>query len=134
MARAHLRDAEAPLPVAHVVSPEGLLKDIPYGAGFCGGIVEHVPGKGPRIGSEARDRKWVLLSELYANEGRSAVYSEYVRFRELAAKGLVNPDSFPADLLPKELLTRRAAAKRAPSELPAFEISRPVEDKPAKGK
>jgi hypothetical protein len=123
MAKNILRDAQASLPSAYVVTPEGLLKSIPYGAGINGGIVEFVSGRGPRVTSEARERGFVMLSEMYKDEGRDAEYAEYCRFREMARAGKVNPDSFPEKALPKALLERRAKSSQRPEKLPEFQIS-----------
>jgi hypothetical protein len=135
MSKQQLRNAEAPLPATQVVNPDGLIKDVQYGAGINGGIVEFVPGRGPRISQEARERGWLLLSEMYKEEGRDAEHNEYLRFRELASKGQVNPESFPETALPKEVLERRARAAKKPAELPTFELKTPAPpEKSAKGK
>jgi hypothetical protein len=120
MAKQNLRDASAPLPVTQVVSPEGYIKDIPYGAGINGGIVE-ATSRGPRISQEARERGWILLGEAYHEESRDGDFKKYQEFRTQAAAGKVNPDSFPDRLLPKLVLDRRSKSASRPSELPAFD-------------
>lgn len=122
MAKQQLRDASAALPVAYVVNPDGLIKSIPHGAGISGGIVEHVAGRSPRVSQEARERGWMLLSDAYRDEQRGADYEKYVKFRELAADGKVNPDSFPDRLLPKIVVERRSKAATRPDKLPDFEV------------
>lgn len=126
----NLRNAQVDPPKVFVVTPTGSIKHVSYGSGINGMVL--IEDGRPRVRGIYRDQGFELLSDLYRAENKTKHYAEYQRFIVEASAGRVDPESFPDELLPEEVLRRRKAPRK-PTDRPKFVAV--IEDvKPIKGR
>lgn len=105
-----LRDIEADLPRFPVVTPDGTIKLCACTLNVTGALEMDEEGSPAVVRSHAK-KGWVLLQDLYAQEGRMdlwAAWSSHQTARLKARRDGQKIPPFPAEYLPAEVQRRRA--------------------------
>lgn len=115
---------ELPLPAEPVVTPAGKIKWVQYSA-RCGGTLVEVRRGMVVLAEEARMKGYALLSQLFEDEGWPDGMAAYREYMDASDRGM-KVDEYPARLLPREVLRRRAGTSEAGrKEYKPREVQRP---------
>jgi len=131
---ARVRSAYVDPPRYPVVSPEGLVKLVPVAQNITTAL--EFDEDGEVVMTKTYERKgWIMLETLYAQEGRSDLWSTWKQHRaalEAARKDGLSLPGFPDKYLPREVQRRRAghrpqAVTWTMPDLPAVDMEGPAE-------
>lgn len=112
---ARLRSAFVDPPRIPVVTPEGIIKLVQVAANITGALELDEEGE-VQVGKSYEKKGWVLLRDLYAQEGRMDLWTAWEGHRAAVMKARkegMSVQGWPDKFLPREVQRRRAGHRPA---------------------